>query len=117
MTRTEQNATRVLEFLEARRDNSHDIGLIARRTGLSAAAVRASLNALRRGGLVVQLTSGKDAQQYLHDMWSTRKVAPLWMLRASFVQHHPRSHVLANGRQALPPGVPAEFRARWEAQD
>jgi len=129
----EADAQRVLEALE-----NADSGMgeatsseLRDSTRLTLPRVNAALDALRRGGLVVETHTVRNTRDGdTNDLWavsSNRGWAKIWVLRSSWDANPHMNPALPNGREMLPAAadlkrqsrepVPESFRANWEAAD
>jgi hypothetical protein len=132
-TGIEDDAHKVLAALE-----NADSGMgeatsseIRDRTRLTLPRVNAALDALRRGGQVVESTSVRSTRDGdFAEVWevaSNRGWAKVWILRSAWDTNQHVQPPLPNGRERLPTDaflrqrssdpVPASFRANWEADD
>lgn len=123
MTALEQDCVKVLVYLQRVDQNEEISSEIAAATGLTLRRANEALDAMRRGGLVVE----SDTVRSLRDgdmapVWAIRNNrgwAKVWVLRSAW-NESVSGRVLPNGRAALPkddPEITASFRANWEADD
>lgn len=123
----EADSAAVLAYLREDANEGEDTSSeIAAVTMLSLARVNVVLDALRRGGAVVEEYTVRNTRTGdTEDVWaipSNRGWAKLWALRSRWDESMSGA-VLPNGRQALPSTrswgspIPESFRANWEAAD
>lgn len=108
----------VLDFLASddANDGEANASTIREQTGLTLARTNKALDALRVGGLVVEMSDVQDKHGDAIPVWMVehnRGWAKVWVLRSLW------SHaLLPNGRQPLPendPAITESFRQNWMA--